>query len=451
MKGHFFAIVITALLGMSVQGAFAATFNVSNQTEFVSAIIAAVGNAETSPNGEDDTIIMAAGTYYGGEVPNIWENHSLTFLGAGAGKTMIVSFDPVYGGQPTFLYATYPTNDSAAHLTLKGITFQDASGVGLNWTGCDIDVTYANVTIEDCEFKNNLLSSNDPSSHGAGLDIKALGTSSIILRNNVFKNNITIDFAGAGARVDSHGPITIENNTFTGNHSSSGSGGGGLQVFAEGGTLTLSRNVFLSNIADKEGGGVSVLSSSSAVVIMVNNIFYDNSAKSSGAAQIQSGGSGDITVVNNTFYKNSADSIGGIMVMPKTGTTNIYNNILYGNIGILTHYDLFVLNDDPLDDQYQPTPVKLYNNDVNLWGVTFIDFVQQAGNINEDPKLDDCWHLIKGSPCIDSGLATAPSLPTTDIDGNPRLINSSVDIGAAEYTGAKIKPVSAWIPLLLLD
>jgi hypothetical protein len=61
--------------------------------------------------------------------------------------------------------------------------------------------------------------------------------------------------------------------------------------------------------------------------------------------------------------------------------------------------------------------------------------VQQGGNINEDPLLDSLWHLMGGSPCINTGLATAPSLPTLDIDDNPRIVDGVVDIGAAEFAG----------------
>ncbi|MHC4104273.1 MAG: choice-of-anchor Q domain-containing protein [Planctomycetota bacterium] len=50
--------------------------------------------------------------------------------------------------------------------------------------------------------------------------------------------------------------------------------------------------------------------------------------------------------------------------------------------------------------------------------------------------------LLSDSPCVDTGDNSAPGLPTTDIAGNPRVLdgngdlNSIVDMGAYEYLPA---------------
>jgi hypothetical protein len=68
-----------------------------------------------------------------------------------------------------------------------------------------------------------------------------------------------------------------------------------------------------------------------------------------------------------------------------------------------------------------------------------------SNNINVDPNfvspsggsgtgfngLTANWSLLIGSPCIDAGDPSGSYLPT-DIDGNPRVVNSVIDIGAYE-------------------
>ena len=55
------------------------------------------------------------------------------------------------------------------------------------------------------------------------------------------------------------------------------------------------------------------------------------------------------------------------------------------------------------------------------------------GNISDYPKLDDNYHLIASSPCIDHGDSTCPVFET-DIDGERRIMHhDAVDIGADEF------------------
>ena len=43
------------------------------------------------------------------------------------------------------------------------------------------------------------------------------------------------------------------------------------------------------------------------------------------------------------------------------------------------------------------------------------------------------FHLLPGSPMIDAGYPGTPDLPEFDIEGTPRALGVSVDIGADEY------------------
>jgi hypothetical protein len=58
------------------------------------------------------------------------------------------------------------------------------------------------------------------------------------------------------------------------------------------------------------------------------------------------------------------------------------------------------------------------------------------GNISVDPLFEnpafDDYHLESGSPAMDRGDSADPNLPATDFEGNVRLADSDVDMGAYE-------------------
>src|SRR6185295_5246363 len=59
-----------------------------------------------------------------------------------------------------------------------------------------------------------------------------------------------------------------------------------------------------------------------------------------------------------------------------------------------------------------------------------------SGNIADPPLFVDQtagnFHLQPGSPCIDTGSDTY-STGSTDLDGNPRVVNGTIDMGAYEF------------------
>ena len=77
------------------------------------------------------------------------------------------------------------------------------------------------------------------------------------------------------------------------------------------------------------------------------------------------------------------------------------------------------------------------------------------GNINQDPMFVDAdsgdLHLLADSPCIDTGSNDAvPSGITTDLDGNPRITGTYVDMGAYEFTEELTDPFEQ-VLLLITD
>ena len=84
-------------------------------------------------------------------------------------------------------------------------------------------------------------------------------------------------------------------------------------------------------------------------------------------------------------------------------------------------------------------PVNLFNNDFDQSAsgtVISKPFAIDPSNLNNaDPLFVSSgnYHLSASSPCVNTGNNDAPSIPTTDKDGNPRITGGTVDMGAYEY------------------
>jgi hypothetical protein len=53
-------------------------------------------------------------------------------------------------------------------------------------------------------------------------------------------------------------------------------------------------------------------------------------------------------------------------------------------------------------------------------------------------------HLQSNSPCIGAGFNVA-NLPSVDADGRPRVVDTTVDVGAYEYQGAAMEGYISWL------
>ncbi len=394
---YFFHFFLPSLLGAQV-------FNVSTPAEFQDALT----TAET--NGEDDVINVQADmnitstlTYEGKEGHTLTINgNGHTLDGGGSVRIMRIST------------SIWLADDSNSDITVQNLTFRNGnvsgSGGGLYvWTDS------ADIAIKDCTFIGNSATSD-----------------------------------GGGVKVStSSGTITLTNNTFSGN--SADIDGGGAEVVTLSGTAILTNNTFIGNSAGDDGGGADV-GTSSGTVTLTNNTFSGNSAGDDGGGADVSPDTGTAILTNNTFSGNSAgNNGGGARVWPyfDQATANIYNNIIWSNTasaGGNDGDDLYVWSD--VDGNGTGCTINLYNNDLGPNSnfttgqsedlvITDTDNYSYGGNITNDPNLVDPangdFHLQAGSPAIDAGLNGAPGIPSTDFEGDPRVINGTVDIGADEY------------------
>ncbi|MDM8558191.1 choice-of-anchor Q domain-containing protein [Candidatus Parabeggiatoa sp. HSG14] len=269
------------------------------------------------------------------------------------------------------------------------------------------------------------------------------------ITNSIFTNN-SASFGGAVSNAD-----TIINSTFTNNKASGGAG-----AVADANTIT--NSTFTSNIAENAGAASSVntitnsiFSYNSAFTIhpsyggyagalssvdtITNSTFISNSATKYGGAIY-----GDSIVTNSTFINNRAYRGGAIYGVENTiinctivnnssggigggfyGTGKVLNSIFHQNTAHGEANDITPYSDDSDD----------LNLDYNLVNNLTGTYEYGTHNIMGDPQFVDAdngdFRLLPGSPAINIGDNTVLE-QSVDLDGNPRVVGGTIDLGAYE-------------------
>lgn len=180
-----------------------------------------------------------------------------------------------------------------------------------------------------------------------------------------------------------------------------------------------------NNSTDGSGGGVY---NQGAVQ---KSIFYGNSATMQGGAVYNYG-----AVQNCLIYSNSSDKYGGgIYNSSLVRNCTVYGNTATTSGGGITHYAGTIMN------------TIVWANSAadisgNMNGISYSCFLEADGtNSNTvdypflaDPAAND-YHLLKNSPCIDSG--TSFGAPGADLEGAARPGGWGVDMGAFEFYPAQ--------------
>jgi len=334
-----------------------------------------------------DTVVVAPGRYTG---PG---NRDISFKG----KAITVR-------------GTDPTDSQIVKDTIidcegkgRGFVFNMAEGSGSTLSGLTITNGYgllggaiycynsSSPSIANCVISNN------SAVIGGGLACANSKTKPKITNCNITANTALV--GGGGCYFNASSPI-IKNCIVSGNVAPDG--GAFYSLYA--GNPLIANCTISQNTASKSAGAVYCYEASNMTV--THSILWDNTAPY--ASEIKVGNSGAITSIQ-ILYSNIQG--GAENVIAENGCTVDW---VLGNMDI-----------DP--------------NFVNL------------GSLSDNTMFTTGdYHLLDESPCIDAGdpdFVTEPS--ETDIDGDPRITGTKIDIGADEFASVPITAIVKITPKTL--
>jgi predicted outer membrane repeat protein len=322
-----------------------------------------------------------------------------------------------------------------ASTSIGGCTFTSNSAGGANLDAIGGAISYqatGTLNIANSQFLGNTAGGTDHASGGA-----VFAGGAITIQDSTFSNNQASGSysAAAGALfVDTSANLRLARSSFAGNVCTAPSFCHGGAIYLTGGSLAtdmLVNVVFDSNTAAAGFGGAIFLYLSTTIA----NVVFVNNQAGYGGAIASMGGTVVLGIMDSTFFGNSATISGGALYESYT-TGTIANTILWGN--------------------QAPAASQVYvETSTSTIAYRYSDVqgsVPGTGNLDTDPlfvsttagSLD--LRLQATSPCVGAGDTAALPLDVLDVDGDtdtaealpldlagaPRVVNSTVDLGAYE-------------------
>ncbi len=286
------------------------------------------------------------------------------------------------------------------------------SGDNILIDGITISGGYADATAGDGRF-------------GAGLSLSP-NISNFTIKNTTVKDNIAYWAAGLNLSADRSGTVNISVDACVFDNNLSSNSATAMYVIPREGTnttnFTLTNSLFKNNrTADDgtrkgKGGMVWVRAYYTGTVIsanIINNTFVNNlnegtdadSDFATVAVSRRTGSYGNGYIANNIFWGNKNNNGNVALALGKGGGTNISNNFATFN---------------SIDED------------------NFSNVSTKSNTSNSDPLFTDAanedFTIQTTSPAKDSGDNTRiPSGISSDLYGNQRIFNATVDMGAYEF------------------
>jgi len=324
-------------------------------------------------------------------------------------------------------------------------TTDNAHGIEVYGKGITQAHAIKNIIIENCEVYNNITGYSENVTLNGNVD-------GFTITGNTVHDNTNIGIEIAGNYPTSSNPILnharngiVYNNTTYKNISKKAVSSG---IYCDG----CQNTIIERNISYNNGVGITAGCEEAGTadnVIIRENLVFNNSftgIEIGGYHNTKIGIVQNSSVHNNTCYYNNPGNQDGQLVIYRTSSCKIFQNIFYSKGDLLFYVDKKIPQTYTMDfNDFYTTTGNIADAEVDFHGniISYSVFKnttkKDSNSIFSDPEFKNTTlalpdlHLQKTSPCRDSGdhnYLTEPG--ELDFDGEVRA-NGIVDIGADEY------------------
>ncbi len=410
-------IAIALFVFLLSQFIYSATFTATPGSSLQSLI----DNADSG-----DTIILAAGTYTGANSRNIYiSGKSLTIRSediSSPSQTIIDAENTV--GSRIFDITLSENDPDETEVIIEGITFTGAGTVAIYGHGDSS--SSSGITLANCIITDNV----NTNSFYAGVCLK--NTARVDIISCLFSGNET-NGVGAGLYCKNCKMVSIVKTAFYEN-ATTYSTSVGAAIFMDNCESIIYDSQIYGNSAVKQGGGIVLNNEadSSRKVRFYNTIINGNTAQVGAGVYIGAD-------VNAEFYNSiiCGNDNYGMYSTHTPGKVVVKNCILWDN----DQKDIYFSNGE--NAEAFEISYSIIGSDYTYGKHIITDnpeFLEEgswsAGQwIEPYSSSSTAWHLGSLSPAIDGGDPNylAPSTESLDVDGEPRFVGKTIDIGIDEY------------------
>jgi len=277
---------------------------------------------------------------------------------------------------------------------------------------------YSSPVVTNCNFNHNAVESHQTMGYGGGMSnfYGHPSVSSCIFSNNYARRN-------GGGMASIGDSLTVIDCIFSENETNSvyGSEGGGMTIRNV--NATISNCSFINNSTHEWGGGMYTYDCSGE---LTNLVFFGNTAGRGGGIYMIA--TAALTLNNVSFFNNSANYGGALNLTCYTATIN--NSILWGNHSNNGNEIWTTTSDNTYLNNccYSNSP-----GDIVVDDGSFIPSNCITSNPLYVNPSDGDLRLYGNSPAVNMGQ-NSYNTTSTDIRGEVRIQNTTIDMGAYEWT-----------------